>query len=438
MAQTGAHRIVIVGGGAGGLELATRLGRRLGRNGKVSITLVDSSLVHVWKPLYHEVAAGTLDSHEDAVTYLAQAYRSGFQFQYGRMEGLDRECKEILLGPLCDESGREIVPASRLAYDTLVISVGSVSNHFGIPGAAENCMHLDTLAQAEHFHRRLVRLILRAQVDPQQLAPLHIAIIGGGATGVELAAELHSAAHRAVHYGVTGIDPERDLRLSLIEAAPRLLPPLSPRLATKAEAQLRKIGVDVLTGERVTAVTAGSIELQSGRQVHAAIKVWAAGIKAPDWLAELGLETNKANQLLLRETLQTTTDNSIFALGDCASAPQPDSDGPVPPRAQAAHQQALFLVAALERHLRDEPIQRFVYRDRGSLISLSEHDAVGRLMGNLFGSSSSLTIEGMLARIAYNSLYQQHLMALYGPFRTAILWLARRLTRPVRLRLKLH
>src|SRR5690625_2557525 len=259
MAQTEAHRIVIVGGGAGGLELATRLGRRLGRNGKASITLVDSSLVHVWKPLYHEVAAGTLDSQEDAVTYLAQAYRSGFQFQYGRMEGLDRECKEILLGPLCGESGREIVPASRLAYDTLVISVGSVSNHFGIPGAAENCMHLDSLAQAENFHRRLVRLILRAQVDPQQLAPLHIAIIGGGATGVELAAELHSAAHRAVHYGVTGIDPERDLRLSLIEAAPRLLPPLSPRLATKAEAQLRKIGVDVLTGERVTAVTAGSI-----------------------------------------------------------------------------------------------------------------------------------------------------------------------------------
>lgn len=438
MAQTEAHRIVIVGGGAGGLELATRLGRRLGRRGKANITLVDSSLVHVWKPLYHEVAAGTLDSQEDAVTYLAQAYRSNFQFQYGRMQGLDRQNKQILLGPLRDESGREIVPASRLSYDTLVVSVGSVSNHFGIPGAPENCLHLDTLAQAENFHRRLVRLILRAQADPQQLGPLHIAIIGGGATGVELAAELHSAAQRAAHYGVVGINPERDLRLTLVEAAPRLLPPLSPRLAAKAEAELRKIGVDVLTGERVTAVTPSSIELQSGRNVRAPIKVWAAGIKAPDWLADLGLETNNVNQLLLRETLQTTLDDAIFALGDCASAPQPDSERSVPPRAQAAHQQALFLVKALERHLRGEPIGSFVYHDRGSLISLSEHDAVGRLMGNLFGSSSSLTIEGMLARLAYNSLYQKHLMALYGPFRTAILWLARRLTRPVRLRLKLH
>lgn len=432
------HRIVIVGGGAGGLELATRLGRRLGRRGKASITLVDRSLVHVWKPLYHEVAAGTLDSQEDAVTYLAQAYRSDFQFQYGRMEGLDRERKEVLLGPLCDDHGREIVPASRLPYDTLVIGVGSVSNHFGIPGAAENCLHLDTLTQAEDFHRRLVRLILRAQTEPQRLAPLHIAIIGGGATGVELAAELHAAARRAAHYGVSGINPERDLRLTLIEAAPRLLPPLSPRLAAKAETELRKLGVAVLTGERVSAVTPTSIETQSGRSVSAAIKVWAAGIKAPDWLASLDLETNSANQLLLRETLQTTWDDAIFALGDCASAPQPDSDRPVPPRAQAAQQQALFLVKALERHMRGEPIGRFVYRDRGSLISLSEHDAVGRLMGNLFGNASSLTIEGALARLAYSSLYQRHLLALYGPFRTAILWLARRLTRPVRLRLKLH
>lgn len=432
------QRIVIVGGGAGGLELATRLGRRLGRSGKADVVLVDSSLVHVWKPLYHEVAAGTLDSQADAVTYLAQAYRNGFRFQYGRMSGLDRERKQIQLAPLCDESGNEIVPASEVAYEVLVIAVGSVSNHFGIPGAAEHCLHLDTLAQAEDFHRRLVRLLLRAQTAPQQLAPLRIAIIGGGATGVELAAELHTAAQRATHYGVVGLRPGQDWWLCLIEAAPRLLPPLSPHLAAKAEAQLRRLGVEVLTGERVEAVTADGVELQSGRRIRASVKVWAAGIKAPSWLATLGLETNAAGQLLVRETLQTTRDDAIFALGDCASAPLPGSSRPVPPRAQAAQQQALFLAGALARQLQGKPLGRFVYRDRGSLISLSQHDAVGRLMGNLFGSSSSLTIEGALARFAYNSLYRRHLIALYGPFRTAVLGLARRLTRPVRLRLKLH
>lgn len=438
MAQTEAHRIVIVGGGAGGIELATRLGRRLGRQNKASITLIDSNLIHVWKPLYHEVAAGTLDSQEDAVTYLAQAYRNGFQFQYGRMEGLDRERKEVLLGALRDEHGVDVVPAGRLRYDTLVICVGSISNHFGIPGAKDYCLHLDTLQQAEDFHRRLVRMLLRAQAEPDRRQPLHVAIIGGGATGVELAAELRSAARRAVHYGVGGIDPERDLKLTIVEAAPRLLPPLSPALAAKAEKQLREISVDVLTDERVSEVTAEEIRTQSGRAIVAPFKVWAAGIKAPDWLAGIGLETTRTNQLVVRQSLQTTADDSIFAFGDCASAPQPGSDRPVPPRAQAAHQQAVFLVKALERHMRGEQPGQFVFHDRGSLISLSEDNAVGRLMGNLFGSASSLTIEGMLARFAYNSLYQRHLAALYGPFRTAVLWFARRLTRPVRLRLKLH
>jgi NADH dehydrogenase len=438
MAQTDRQRIVIVGGGAGGLELATRLGRRLGRRERASVTLVDSSLIHVWKPLYHEVAAGTLDSQEDAITFLGQGFRSGFQFQYGRMEGLDRERKEIQLGALRDEHGVEVVPPSRLPYDTLVICVGSVSNHFGITGAEEYCLHLDTLQQAEDFHQRLVRTLLRAQVEPQLRGPLHVAIIGGGATGVELAAELRSAARRAAHYGIGDIDPERDLQLTIIEAAPRLLPPLSTGLAKKAEAQLHKIGVDILTGERVVEVTPDAIRTQSGRVISAPMKVWAAGIKAPDWLATLGLETNRGNQLVVGQSLQTTQDDAIFAFGDCAAAPQPDSDRPVPPRAQAAHQQAQFLVKALERHLRGEPPGRFVFRDRGSLVSLSEDNAIGRLMGSLFGNASGLNIEGMLARIAYSSLYQQHLATLYGPFRTAVLWLARRLTRPVRLRLKLH
>lgn len=436
MAQKDLHRIVIVGGGAGGLELATRLGRRLGRRGRASVTLVDSSLVHVWKPLYHEVAAGTLDSQEDAVTFIGQAFRSGFQFHFGRMEGLDRERRHVLLGPMY-EDGVEVVPAGRLPYDTLVICVGSVSNHFGIPGAAEHCLHLDTLEQADDFHRRLVRLLLRAQAEPQQRTPLRIAIIGGGATGVELAAELRSAARRAVHYGFGDIDPERDLHLTIVEAAPRLLPPLSPRVAEKAAVHLREIGVDVLTGERVAEVNADGIRTQSGRFVAAQVRVWAAGIQAPAWLGDLGLETARGHQLIVRESLQTTADDAVFAFGDCASAPQPDSEHPVPPRAQAAHQQALFLTGALERRLRGEPPGRFVFRDRGSLISLSG-DAVGRLMGNLFGSAGGLTIEGMLARLAYSSLYQRHLVALYGPARTAILWLSRRLTRPVRLRLKLH
>ncbi|WP_220348234.1 NAD(P)/FAD-dependent oxidoreductase [Alkalilimnicola ehrlichii] len=159
------HRIVIVGGGAGGLELASLLGRRLGRRDEAVITLIDASLVHVWKPLYHEVAAGTLDSQADAVNFLAQAHRCHFHFQYGRLCGLDRNRKQVKLAPIKAEDGTDIVPARSIDYDTLVIAIGSVSNHFGTPGAAEHCFHLDELEEADAFHHRLMQLMLRAQAD---------------------------------------------------------------------------------------------------------------------------------------------------------------------------------------------------------------------------------------------------------------------------------
>ncbi len=430
------HRIVIVGGGAGGLELACRLGRRLGKRGAAHITLIDAELVHVWKPLYHEVAAGTLDSQADAVTYLAQAHRNHFHFQVGRMCGLDRERCEVLLEAVTDRNGAEIVPARSIPYDTLVIAVGSISNHFGIEGAKEYCLNLDTLLDAERFHQRMMHVLLRAQANPGRRETLRIAIIGAGATGVELAAELRGAAQRAVYYGLSHIDPVRDLKLTIIEGAPRILPPLAEDLALKTAQQLQQMSIELITGERVTAIDKTAVHTDKGRRVPAAIKVWAAGIKAPDFLADLGLETNRSNQLVTTLTLQTTRDPNIFAIGDCAACPQPDTDRIVPPRAQAASQQASFLAKALERRLRGQALPQFVYRDRGSLISLdSGHQAVGRLMG---AAIRGLMIEGTIARLAYASLYKKHLAALHGGFRTAVLTIGNWLTRPVKTRLKLH
>ena len=194
------HRIVVVGGGAGGLELATRLARGSGRRGRLSVTLVDGNLTHVWKPLFHEVAAGTLDSQADALPYLAQASRYGFRFHYGRMCGLDRARKRVRLAAVAGDDGAELVPERELAYDTLVMAVGSVSNHFGTPGAGEHCMYLDSAGEAQRFQQNMVRAFLRAQTQETPLtdSQLSVAIVGGGATGVELAAELRNAARRAV------------------------------------------------------------------------------------------------------------------------------------------------------------------------------------------------------------------------------------------------
>lgn len=431
------HRILIVGGGAGGLELATRLGRTLGKRGQAQITLIDANLTHIWKPLLHEVAAGSLNSSEDELNYVAQAKWNHFEFQLGRMCGLDRAAREITLAATLDEQGEVLMPERRLGYDSLVIAVGSTTNDFGTAGAAEHCLFLDTRAQAERFHQQLLNHYMRAHAGQgDSTEQISVAIVGAGATGVELAAELHHAAHELAAYGLDSIRPE-NMRITLIEAGPRVLPALPERIGKPVHQTLEKLGVTVLTGAAVSQVTRDALHTAQGQVIPASLKVWAAGIRAPGFLKDIdGLESNRINQLQVRPTLQTTRDDAIFAFGDCAACPQPGEDGRnVPPRAQAAHQQASMLAKSLKLRIEGKPLPEYRYRDYGSLISLSTFSAVGNLMGNLTGS---VMLEGWLARMFYVSLYRMHQIALYGMTRTLLMMLADRIGRSTEPRLKLH
>lgn len=433
------HHIVIVGGGAGGLELATRLGDTLGRRGRARVTLIDLSRTHLWKPLLHEVAAGSMDMDHHALDYLAQARWHHFRFQLGSMEALDRARRVVAVAPTLDEEERELIPRREIGYDTLVIAVGSHTNDFGTPGAREHAISLDMPDQAERFHRRLIDNCIRANAQREPLRPeqLKVAIIGAGATGVELAAELHKTTRELVAYGLEKIDPERDVKLTLIEAAPRILPVVPKRVSEAAEELLRGLNVSVLTGERVTEVAADGVLTAGARKIPAELTVWAAGIKAPDFLKDIGgLETNRLNQLVVRETLETTRDSDIFALGDCACCPWPGHAGCVPPRAQAAHQQAMHLAKMMKRRLASRPLAPYRYRDFGSLVSLGEYSTVGSLMGALLGGS--IFIEGLFARLMYVSLYNMHLYALHGVAKTLFDTLARLITRRTEPRVKLH
>jgi NADH dehydrogenase len=430
------HRIIIVGGGAGGLELATRLGKSLGKRKRAQVTLVDANLTHIWKPLLHEVAAGSLNAHEDELNYVAQAKWNHFHFQQGRMSGLDRANKLVHLAATQDENGTELVPLRSLAYDTLVLAVGSTTNDFGTEGAADHCLFLDTRLQAERFHQQLINLYLRAHATGQaEDSGVSVAIVGAGATGVELAAELHNAAHELADYGLGAIKPN-DLRVTVIEAGPRVLPALPERIGQPVHQTLTKLGITVLTNTAVKQVSAEGLWTADGQLIPAILKVWAAGIRAPSWLKEVdGLETNRIDQLVVLPTLQTTVDENIFAFGDCAACPQPGSERSVPPRAQAAHQQAAMLVKSLTRRLDGHSLPHYQYKDYGSLVSLSKFSAVGNLMGNLTGS---VMLEGWLARMFYISLYRMHQMALYGPLRTLMLMVGNRIARGTAPRLKLH
>ncbi len=436
------HQIIVVGGGAGGFELAVKLGRRLGRRGLADVTLVDRTPVHIWKPLLHEVAAGTLNANEDELNYLAHAHWNHFRFRLGSLETLDRKNRTIVLSPSFDEQGREFIPRRSFHYDTLVICVGSQANDFGIPGVREHCLMLDTREQAERFHRNLLYRCYQANAQEAPLRPgqLHIAIAGAGATGVELSAELHSAVRQLVSFGLDRLDPERDVRIHLIEGAPRVLPGLPERISAEIGQLLRSLDIQVMTGERVTRATAEGFHTLSGKFIPAEIKVWAAGIQAPEVLKNLdGLETNHINQLVVRPTLQTTRDDDIFAFGDCAACPLGDGKSLVPPRAQAAHQQAALLVKSITRRLRGEsPLPEYRYQDFGSLINLSHHSTIGNLMGNLMGRSGTFYLEGLFARLAYLSLYKMHLLAIQGWWPVTLRTLADLLSRRTKPRLKLH
>ncbi|HEY7741558.1 MAG TPA: NAD(P)/FAD-dependent oxidoreductase, partial [Burkholderiales bacterium] len=413
--MAGDHHIVIVGGGAGGIELATRLGDTLGRKGRARVTLIDRSRTHLWKPLLHEFAAGSMDLDHHALDYLAQARWHHFRFQLGEMDGLDRWRKVVRVAHTIDEDGRELIPRREIAYDTLVLAVGSQSNDFGTPGAREHAVSLDTAGEAERFHTLLVNACIRANAQHAPLAPeqLKVAIIGAGATGVELAAELHKTTRELVAYGLDKIDPEKDVHLTIIEAAPRILPAVPERVSKAAAELLRGLNVRVLTGERVTEVRRDGVTTASGKRIPAELTVWAAGIKAPDFLKDIGgLETNRLNQIVVKQTLDTTRDPDIFAIGDCAACPWPGRARDVPPTAQAAHQQASHLARMLARRLAGKPLKPWTYRDFGSLISFGEYSTIGSLMGALFGGT--LFIEGLFARFMYVSLYRMHIYALHG------------------------
>ncbi len=435
-------KIVIVGGGAGGLELATRLGRKLGKKGRIEAVLVDSMPTHIWKPLLHEVAAGTLDSHEDEIEYLSHAMYSGFRFRLGRMDQLDRDKKEIRLAPTYNDKGDEIIPPRTFAYDYLVIAVGSISHDFGIKGVAEHCLFLDTTYQAEAFQTTLLESYIRAHAQDKPLAKgqLDIAIIGAGATGVELSAQLHEVSYLLTAYGLDEVSPD-DVTITIIEAANRVLPGLPENLSAATERELTKLGINILTNERVIEATANTIKTASGKTLSAMIKVWAAGIKAPDFLNGLaGLETNPINQLVVRPTLQTSQDDAIYAMGDCCACKWvgKGQDKNVPPRAQAAHQMAILVYRSICQRIthNNKPLPEYRYHDYGSLVSLGKYSTVGNMMGNL--SSGSIKIEGLLARIMYLSLYKMHQIALFGLFRAAMLSLSHLFRRSVHPKIKLH
>ena len=418
-------RIVVVGGGIAGIVVATHLARRLPPAEAAQVLLVDQNPAHVWKPMLHTFAAGTSVYANEAISYTSQAARSGFRHWPGVLAGLDRARRRVKLGPVRLPDGTDTLAGREVAYDTLVLAVGSRADDFGTPGVAEHCLFIDEIREAQRFNDLLrSRLMLGADAGRD----VAVAIVGGGATGVELAAELRRHMDILDGYATGGRRPR--LRLTLIEAGKRLLAAFPERISSEADRVLRGLGVDVRVATRVVGADAGGVVVEGGR-VDASLTVWAAGVRAPQVVAELdGLAVGRHGQVVVGPTLQSVTDPAVFALGDCASLAGADGK-PLPATAQVARQQAVFLARSLAaRARRGRALGEFAFHDMGSVVSLGDYAAYGTL--GSYGVFRGGFLPGRVAQLSHAALYRMHQMDLQGVVRGGIGWLADDLGRAVR------
>jgi NADH dehydrogenase len=423
-----AHRVVVVGGGVAGLEIASKL-PRAAAGIPVSLILVDREPAYVWKPMLHTIAAGTSDVSQQETSYIAQARERRFVFKPGALAGLDRQARTVRIGPLTLE-GRQILPERAIPYDTLILAIGSQANDFGTPGVRQYCRTIDCRSQARALHREIRARTLESLAAGTSLS---IVVVGGGAI-VELVAELIQLTALAAHYGASGLPGQ--VKVVLVESGPRLLAAFPERISIAARQRLERLGVTIRTGARVVAATAESLQLADGSQLSADLQVWAAGVKAADMLSQLdGLEVTRNNQLVIGPTLQTTRDPHILAIGDCASLVSGDSAKPPPPTAQVAHQQAAHLIRHLPARLKGKALPPFTFRDFGSLVSLGGYGAYGSL--GKFGFFKGGFIQGHVAQLGHVLLYRSHQSRLHGFWRGGLLWLADSINSYVRPRLRL-
>ncbi|QEU09510.1 NAD(P)/FAD-dependent oxidoreductase [Paracoccus yeei] len=421
------HRILILGGGVAGLELATRLSALP----RFQVTLIDREPAHVWKPMLHTIAAGTRDVQQQQTPYLGQAARCGFAFHPGEVRGIDRAACAVELAPILSPDLGEVVPARRIGFDTLVVALGSRANDFGTEGVAEHCDTIDSRVQALAFQEQLRLRLIRSTVDQSLLT---IAIVGAGAAGVELSAELVQMASHAEAYGARRASDR--LRVVLLESGPAILAAFPPRVSESALRRLHDLGIEVRTGARVARATAEGFVLADGETVAADMRVWAAGVQAPAVIAAMeGIALSRNGQIIVDGNLRSISDPAILALGDVSSLQPEGWDRPLPPTAQVAHQQAGYLARHLPRLIAGTAVPPFRFRDAGALVSLGGYGAYGSL--GKFGLFRGGFIQGRIARLGHVMLYRSHQARLHGFWRGSLIWLVDVLNGRLRPRIRL-
>lgn len=395
-------RIVVLGGGFAGLETVRVLDRKLRRRGDVEILLVSDRNYLLFTPLLPQVASSLVEPRHIIQPIRDLRGERNFRFRRDQVTGIDLAARRVLMAE------------GSVPYDRLVIALGGTTPSFGIPGVEEHALNYKWLDDAVLVRDHLIDLAEHAdhEADPAvRRRMLTVCVVGGGYTGIELIAELQDFFESYVVPRYRGIGP-RDYRLLVLEAGTEILRGVHPSLADRARAKLRREGIEVHTGARVSRVLPGAVEITDGRGFEVGLTVWAAGVQGHPALASLPVGRDRLGRIVVSEHLQVPGYPDVYGAGDAVTVEgHPRASVPIIPAALAhARLAAENIVAGLA----GRPLRTIEFAPRGMLVSLGERDAVVEVM--------RIRFSGYLAWLLWNAVHLYKLVGFRKQLQVALDW----------------
>lgn len=387
------NKVLVVGGGFGGFTAAKELTKLIKDREDVGVLVIAKDNFFTFWPMVASIVSSEVESRNVAQPLRRALITAGASFRRAKLEGIDHERKVITTG------GEVEFP-----YDQLAISLGGQANFFGIPGVEEYGLTMRGIEDAERVRNRVIERfeevsLMRGEIPESKLT---FVVIGGGATGVETASEIHTLVHEALAPDYPNVDPHR-VRIYLLEAMDHILPELDPALRRTARTRLQNQRIEVRTEAMAEEITADCVKLKDADDIPTENVVWTAGNRPNVAVNELGLPVDEKNGIKVDEYLQVEDHPGIWAIGDCAAIPNiHEENGPlVPPNAQAAQQEGKALAKNVLAAIDGKELEPFEYKPMGQLVELGSDFAVNEVMGVRF--------TGRLAAIFWRLAYLQRL-----------------------------
>ena len=396
-------RIVILGAGFAGLYTARHLQRDIRGAGNAEIVLIDRHNFHLFTPMLHEITAGKIEPRHLVWPVRLLGRRWRLTFLERTVEAIDLDGRRIL-------TDRGVVP-----YDLLVLALGSVSNFYGLRPPPQ-LFQFKELRDAVRLRNHLIGCLERAEqeLDPaRRRTLLTFILVGGGCTGVELAAEVHDSVFTSLLQYYPRIDPA-EVRILLLEATRRIIPCVGESLAALALEKLREKRVDVKLETPVADLLTDGVVLTTGEKIRAETLIWTAGVRANPVIEALPVPKDRLGRLHANDCLELPDHPGVFALGDCAHVVDRSTGQPLPPTGQVAVQQARTAATNIARRLRGESPIPFCYRHQGDLVSLGSRYAVGEIRSYRFA--------GLFAWILWRTVFLTKMIGIKNRLRVALDW----------------